>query len=203
MLVEIFYLLTILVRRAEASCVGNVADGSASLRYSFYDASQVLVVRTASIFSIELHVFHVLFGVLHSSYGTLDNLLRSGVELVADVALARTDARMYAFVLSIFQGFGSTIDVLLDRAGQGTNRGPRNSLTDFNHAIEVARTTDGETCLDNIHAKGFELLGDLNLLYSIELASRHLFAIAKCRVENKQFVTHISYLLELRVQRYE
>ena len=177
MLVEIFNLLTILVRRAEACRVGNVADGSTSLCDGFDDASQVLVVRTASIFSIELHVFHVLFGVLHGSHGTLDNLLGRGVELVADVALARTDARMYAFVLGILKSFGSTIYVLLYRAGQGTNRGPRNSLTDFNHAIEVARATDGETCLDNIHAKGFELFGNLNLLYRVELTSRHLFAV--------------------------
>ena len=195
-LVEVLYLLAVLVGSAEARRVGNVADGSSGLGDGFDDASQVLIVRAACIFGIELHVLDVALGVLHGSHGTLDDFLGRRVELVADVALARSDSGVDAFVLGILQGLGSAVDILLHGAGQSADGRPCDGLADFYHTIEVARARYGEASLDDVYAKCLKLLGNLNFLYCIELAAGHLLAVPQSRVENKQFVTHIFHLIE-------
>ena len=194
--VEVLYLLAVLVGSAEASRVGNVADGSSSLGDGIDDAGQVLVVRAACIFGIELHVLDVPLGVLHGTDGTLDDFLGRGVELVADVALARADACVDAFVLGVLQSLGSAVDILLHGAGQSADGRPCDGLADFYHTIEVARARDGEACLDDIYAKCLKLLGNLNFLYRIELTAGHLLAVPQSRVEDEQFVTHIFRLIE-------
>ena len=195
--VEVLYLLAVLVGRAEASRVGNVADRSASLRDGVDDASQVLIVRAASILGIELHVLDVALGVLHGCHGTLDDFLGRRVELVSDVALAGADTCVDALVLGVLQGISSAVDVLLHGSRQSTNRRPSHGLAYLNYTIEVAGTADWEASLDNIHAKRFELLGNLNLLYRIELTSWHLLAVAQRCVENKEFIQHVIYHLTI------
>ena len=190
-LVEILYLLVVLVGHAEARGVGDVAHGGASLRHGLDDTGQVFVVRTSGILGIELHVLHVALGILHGSHGTLDDFLRRGVELVADVALAGADARVDALVLGILQRLGGHVDVFLHGARQGTDGGPSHGLADFYHRIEVSRTGDGEAGLNDIHAKRLQLAGYLNLLHCVQLTTGHLLAIAKRSVENVQSVAHI------------
>ena len=72
--------------------------------------------------------------------------------------------------------------------------GPRHSLTDFYHTIEVARAADGKAGLDDIYAKCLKLLGHLNLLDSIELTAGHLLAIPQRRIEYKKLI-HISAII--------
>ena len=192
--VEVFYFFSVFVGRAEARRVGNVADRSASLRDGVDDASQVFVVRAASILCIELHILDVALGVLHGCHGTLDDFLGRRVELVSDVALAGADTCVDAFVLGVLQSLGSAVDVLLHGTRQGTDGGPRHGLADFYHTVEVTRAADREAGLNDVHAKSLELLGHLNFLDRIELAARHLLAVPQSRVEDKKLI-HISSII--------
>ena len=100
-LVEVLNLLAILVRSAETRCVRYVTYRSTSLRHSLYHASQILVVCSACILSIELYVLHILLGIFHSSHGTLYYLLRRAVKLILDVRRTGAYASVYALMLSV------------------------------------------------------------------------------------------------------
>ena len=130
-LIQILDFLKIFVGNTEACCVGDVTNCSTSLGNSIYDTCQILVVGTTGILGIELHILNILLGILNSSHGTLDNLFRSRVELIADVTLASTNTRMDTLVLGILQGIGSYVNILLNSTCQRTNGWPCYSLTDF------------------------------------------------------------------------
>ena len=192
MLIEILNLLAIFIGSAESSCVRNVADGGSSLADCINHACQILIVCTACILGIELHILHIALGIFHCCNGTFYNLLGIAVELISDMRRACTDSGMNTLALGIFQRISRHINVLLYGTGQRTNGGPCYRFGNFNYRVEVARTTYRESGFNHIHTQSFKLLSYLNLLYSIELASRHLFTIAQGGVKNKQSVTHIS-----------
>ena len=192
MLIEILNLLAIFIGSAETCCVRNVADGCSSLADCINHACQILIVCTACILGIELHILHITLGIFHGSHGTFYNLLGIAVELISDVRRACTDSGMNTLAFGILQSISRHINVLLYGTGKRTNGGPCYRFGNFNYRVEVARTTYRESGFNHIHTQGFKLLGYLNLLYCIELASRHLFTIAQGGVKNKQSVTHIS-----------
>ncbi len=139
MVIQVLYLLLILPRDSESCGVGYIADRCASLCDCLYHSRKVFVVSTSGIFRIELHVFHVLLRVLHRRHGTLYYLLPVGLELVENVAVTRTDTRMYSLVLGILQSLGSTVDVLFDCSCQGTDYRPRHGFTYLYDRVEVSR----------------------------------------------------------------
>jgi hypothetical protein len=136
---QILDLGTILIRQAIAGGVRNVNYGSTCLDDSLYHASQILIVGTASVLSVELHILNILLGILDSSHGTLDDLLAVGIELIFDMAIAGTDTRMNSLMLSILQRLGSTVDILFHRTGQRTDGRPCYSLGNLYYGIEVTR----------------------------------------------------------------
>lgn len=191
MLIEILYLLVILVRYAEACGVGDVADSGSGLCHGIDDTSEILVVGASRILCIELYVFDIAFRIFHSSHRPFDNFLGSGVELISYVAFRCTNACMYALVLGILQRLCSNVNIFLHGACQCAYRGPCHSFADLDDTIEVARAGDRESGFDDIHAERLELLGNLNLLYGVQLASRHLLAVAQRSVKNIQSITHV------------
>ena len=136
---QILDLGTILIWQAIAGGVRNVNYGSTCLDDSLYHASQILIVGTTSVLSVELHILNILLGILDSSHGTLDDLLAVGIELIFDMAIAGTDTRMNSLMLSILQRLGSTVDILFHRTGQRTDSRPCYSLGNLYYGIEVTR----------------------------------------------------------------
>ena len=136
---QILDLGTIFIRQAIAGGVRNVNYGSTCLDDSLYHASQILIVGTTSVLSVELHILNILLGILDSSHGTLDDLLAVGIELIFDMAIAGTDTRMNSLMLSILQRLGSTVDILFHRTGQRTDGRPCYSLGNLYYGIEVTR----------------------------------------------------------------
>ena len=186
MLHQVLNFLTVFVRKTIARGVWNVANRSTSFHNSIDDACQIFVVSTTCVLCIEFHILHVTLRIFHSSSGTLNDFLTCGIELILDVRIARTDTRMDALMLGIFQGIGSHVDVLLHGTCQGTNRWPCHCFRNLYHRIEIAWRRNWETGLDDIHTQHFQLLCHLYLLNSIQLAAWHLFTISQCGVENKQ-----------------
>ena len=174
-----------------AGGVRDIHHGGTGLDDGLHHPGQVFVVGASSILGIELHIVYITACILHGSHSPLDNLLAVAVELVLDVCIARSDASVYALALGIFQRFGSHVDILLHGSCQGADGGPGYGLGNLDHRVEISRTGDGESCLDDIDAKLFKLLGHLNFLHGVQLASWHLFTVSQCRVKNKKSVTHI------------
>ena len=175
----------IFVRHAETRCVWDVTNGSTSLTYSIDHTSQILVVSTTCILGIELYIVNKATCILHCCDSTLDDFLTVAVEFVLDVRITRTDTGMNTLTLRILQGLNSHIDIFLDGTGQCTDCWPCHSLRDFDNRVVVAWTGYRESCLNDIDSQHLQLLGNLNLLYRVELATRYLFAITQCCVKNK------------------
>ena len=185
MLHQIVYLRAILRRQAISGRIWDIHYRSPRLDDRFHHTRQIFIIRTSRIFGVKLHILHKAAGIFHSSHRTFYNLLASGIELILDVRVGSTDTRMDTFVLGKSQGFRRHINILLYGACQRTNRGPCHSFWYFNHRIEVARTRNGKSRFNYIHAQRFQLFGHLNLFHCIQLASRNLLTIAERCVENK------------------
>ena len=98
---QIFYLLTIFTRQTIARRVGDVDHRGSCLDDGFHDAGKIFVVGAASILSIKLHIFHIALGVFDGGYGTLDDFLAGGIELIFYMAVRRSDASVYALMFGI------------------------------------------------------------------------------------------------------
>ena len=186
MLHQVLDLLIILLRQTIARRIGNVHNGGTRLDDGLNHLSQVLIVGTACVLTVELHVVDIALGILRGSHSPLDNLLASRVELVHNVLIAGADTSVNAFVLGILQGVERHVDVALYGSRQRADGGPRHCLRDFNHGVKVTRTRNGKSCFNHVDAQLLKCLGHLNFLNGVQLTSGHLFTVAQRRVENKQ-----------------
>ena len=185
MLHQILDFLTIFLRQAITRRIRDVHHGGTGLDHGLHHAGQVFIVRASRIFGIELHILHITLGILHGSHGTFNDFLTVRIEFVFNMRVGSTDAGVNTFVFGFAQGIGCHVDVLLHRTGQRTYRGPRHSLGNFYHRIKIARTGDGETCLNHIHAQSFQLLGHLDFLHRVQLTPGNLFTVPQCSVKDK------------------
>ena len=190
MLLQILDLLEILLWQAVARGIRDIHHRGPSLDHGLHHLCQILIVRTACILAVELHIVNKALGILRSSHGPLENLLTGGVEFVLNVLVRGADTRVDTLVLGILQRIEGHVDIFLYGTCQRTDHGPCHGLRDLNHRVEITRTRNGESCFDHVHAQLLQRLGHLNLLYGVQLTSWHLFAVTQCCVENKQSVIH-------------
>ena len=185
MLFQVLYLLVVLLRKTVARGVGNVHHGGSGLDDRLHHPCQILIVRTARILAVELHIVYKPLGIFHGRHAPLDHFLTGRVKLILNVIVARAQSCVYAFPFGILQRLHRHVDVLLHRACQRTNGGPRHSLRNLNHRMEIAGTRNGKSCLYHIDAQLLQSLGHLYFLDGVQLASWHLLAVTQGRVENK------------------
>ena len=133
MLHEILDFVTIFIRQTITCSIRNVHYSSTRLDNSLNDTSQILIIGTACILSIELYVLNILFSILDSSYSTFDDFLAGRIELILDMTVAGTDTGMDSLMLGILQSLSSTINIFFYGTGKCTNSRPGYSLRDFYH----------------------------------------------------------------------
>ncbi len=97
-----FNFLSVLPRQTVTSCVRYIYNGSACFNNRFDHTCQIYIVGTTSIFAIELHIFHILFGMFYSSNCTFQNFVLCRVKFVFDVEFRSSNSGMNAFVFGIF-----------------------------------------------------------------------------------------------------
>ena len=85
MLIEVLDFLMIFVWHTETRCIRDVTNRRTSLGHRINHTCQILIVCATSILCIELHVLHVLLGILYCSHSTFDDFFWSRIELVLDV----------------------------------------------------------------------------------------------------------------------
>ena len=124
MVAQILDLSAILSWKAVAGGVGNIDNCGTGLHNCLDHTGQILVLRTACILGIELHIIHKTTGILHSCHSTLDDLFTIAVELVLDVGVGGADTRMDTLALGVFQGFHRHVNVFLDSTCQSADGGP-------------------------------------------------------------------------------
>ena len=127
-LLEILYLVAIFRRQAVARGVGNVDHRGSGLYHGLNHSGEILVFGAPCILGIELHVLHILLGILHSGHSTLYYLLAVAVKLVFDVRVACAYTRVYALVLGILQSLCSHVYVFFHRTCECADGGPRHGL---------------------------------------------------------------------------
>ena len=182
---KIFNLCAIIGWQTIACGIGNIYHGCPCFDNRLYNLSKILIISTTGILGIKLYVLDIAFGIFHSCHGALKDLFASAVKLIFDVTVACSDTCMYALVLGILQRIGRNINILLHGTCQGAYRWPCYSLANLYDRVEIARTGNGKSCLNNIYAQLLQLFGHLNLLHGVELTAWHLFTITKRGVKNK------------------
>ena len=108
--------------------------------------------------------------------------------LYVDVGAA--DAGVDAFAFGKFERFDGGVDVFFDGSSERADYGCCNGFRDLYNRLEVARGGDRKACLDHVYAEGFQLVGDLDFFYGVELAARGLLAVAEGGVEDLYSVAH-------------
>ena len=190
MVAEILYLRAVFAWKTISCRVGDVDDSRSGLDHSLNDTCKVFVFRPSGIFRIELHVFHIFFSILHCCDRPFEDILTVRIELVPDMVVGRADSRVDSLQPGEVQGIGRGIYILLDSPGQCANGGFRHYLRDFHDGFEITGTRNRETALDDIHLHGFQLLGQFDLLYSVQLTARDLFAVPQRSVKDIKFLIH-------------
>ena len=185
---KILDLSRILGRKAVASRVRNIHDRGPGLDGRLDHSGKVLIVRTPGVLGVELHILNIFLGIFNCSDGPLKNLLPGGIELVLYVGVGSSDSRVYPLVFGVFKRFRCHIDVSLHRACQSADRRPGDGLGNLHDRIEIPRTGNRETRLNDIYSQLFKSLCHLDFLHSVELAPRHLLAITQSGVKNEYSV---------------
>ena len=123
---------TVLFRQRITRGIRDVDHRSASSDDRFDHFCKEFIVGTTRIFAVEFDIFNVLLGVFRGVHRALENGLGRGAQLIEDVAVRNTDARMDARA--------RTIDVLLHGARERTDdRLIAYFGRDLLHALEIAR----------------------------------------------------------------
>jgi len=185
MIHQIFDFRPIFVRQAITGRIRDIDNCRASFDDRLYHTCQIFVVSTSGIFAIKFDVFHISLGIFGSSDSPFQNIFLIRIELIPDMIIGRSNTCMDTSVLCIFQCFGSHINIFFHRTGKRTDCRPRYGFRYFNNAIEISRTRYGETGFYHVYSQFFQSFGYLNLFNTIQLATRHLFTVTQCRVENK------------------
>ena len=195
MLHQVSDLGSVFLRETVACRVGNIHHCGSGLDYGLDHPGQVLVVGSSGILSVELDILNASLRILDGADCPFENILPVGFELVPDVGVGSPDSGVDSLVLCVLQGIGSCVDVLFHGSGQSADGRPGDSFRNLDHGVEVSGAGDREASLDGIHAEGFESFCELNLLDSVELASRYLLTVSEGGVEKEDFVLVHCYLL--------
>ncbi len=127
----------------------------------------------SGILGVELDVFHEGPRELHGRDRTLDGLVATDAQLVAQVTLAHADAGVDSRPLRRLERVGSGLDVLRDGARQPAHDARIADLVaDAPHAFEVSGTRDRKARLDDVDAQPHELPGDIELLVGVHAGAR-------------------------------
>ena len=164
---QIFDFCPIFVRQAITGRIWDIDNSCTGFNDRFYHTCQIFVVRTSGIFTIELDVFHVSFGILSCGNSSFQNLFLVRVELILDMIIRRSDTRMNTSMLRIFQCIGCHINIFFHRTGKRTDCRPCYGFRYFNNTIEIARTRYGETSFYHVYSQFFQCFGYLNLFNTV------------------------------------
>ena len=174
----------VLVRHRVADGVRDVDRGRALLDRGRQHLGRELDVGAGGVHRAELDVLDERAGVRDRRAGLAQHVLARGLQLVADVDVARGDERVHARALGVAHGLGGALDVGGVCARQAGDHRPVHLPRDRAYRLEVTRRRDRESSLDHVHAEPRELLRDLQLLGRVQRDARRLLAVSQRRVED-------------------
>ena len=156
---------------------------------------QKFPVGAGGVLGGELDIVAVALGIAHHFVDIGDHLLTGHFQLVLHVDVAGGQKYVDAGVLGALHCVPGGVDVPLGGTGQAGHGAVIDSLRDGLYAAEIFRRGDGKAGLDDIHAKGVQLPGHVQLFGQVHAAAGGLLAVAECCVENFDFF-HVKYLLD-------
>src|SRR3954467_3929108 len=106
------------------------------------------------------------------------------------VDVAGGEENMNAGFIGVFEGFGTSVDVLSNRPCQ-----PRNGRCAYlrrytAYRFEIAFGSNGESRFQNIDIETFQLPRHLQLVFDVHAEPGSLFTVTQCRIENDYLVIH-------------
>ena len=175
-------------RRGVADGIRDVDRGGPGSNRRLDHLIHELRIGAAGVLAGELDVFHEGAGVGHQVAGDAQHLSATLAELVLEVDVARGNKGVDAAIGGRRHRIGAGLDVALGRPGQATDHrsiGRTHTGGDALHRIEVTRTRERKTRLDDVDAKPGQLLGDRQLLLQVEAGPRGLLPITQGGVEDQ------------------
>ncbi len=126
--------------------------------------------------------------MLYCGYALLEYFIVCRSQLGQNVEVRYTNAGMDPFSPRVFQRIGGYFYVFFFGSREATNYRFFYGLRYFDDRVEVSRAADGKASFDNINAQGLQRFGNLDFFFSIQLATRHLLAVAQGSVKNMYFL---------------
>ena len=153
---QIFDFGAVLVGQTVTGCVGNVHHCGAGCDDGFDYAGQILRLCSSGVFCVKLHVLDILFGIAHGLHGGLDYFLGSRAQLVVNVLVRDAYSGVYAFVFGQTQSVRRHVYIFFHRTRECAYGRSGYGFRNFAHRVEVARTRNRKSRLNNIDAEAFE-----------------------------------------------
>ncbi len=94
---------------------------------------------------------------------------------------------------------GGYFDVFFNGPAEAANGGVFYGAGHLLHRLKIAGAGNGKTCLDDVHAEGFEGVRDFNFLRGVEFTTGHLLSVAEGSVENVNGYGHDLAVVCLRM----
>ena len=182
-------------RHGVAHGVRDVHRRRAGIDHGLADLGQELRLRPRSVFRTELDVLAELLRVIHAPDGLLDDLVLGFLQL--ELPMDRRRGQEYVDPRPVpgrRDGVGTTLDVLGDAPCQPGDPRPLDRPGDRLHRLEVARRSDREARLDNVHVQPRQLSCDLHFFLQAHAGARTLLAVSQRRVEDDHPVLLVTFL---------
>src|SRR5688500_9751487 len=131
-------LFSVLMRQAITRSIGNIDCGGASPDHRFYYTRQEIVVGTAGVFCIKLHIVYKIPGPFYTLNSSFQNFFAGGLEFSFDMKIGCADAGMNTRAPGSFQCVGGHFYIFLHGAAQSADCCVFDCFTDIAYTLEIA-----------------------------------------------------------------
>ncbi len=173
--------------------VGDIYGGGTGSDDGLHHLEQVLRIGASSIHGGELNIAAIALGSFHHGYGQLHDLFPVLPQLVHDVYIRGGEEHVNPGRFSDLNRFPRLVHVVGMGSGQRANHRSPDLSGNVADCLEIAGGTGGETGLDNIDPKLFQLFGDLHLFFDGHPNARRLLAIAEGGIQKLNSISHDNF----------
>ena len=179
---QVFENGTVLRWCRETDCIRNVDIASTSIDCSLYDLQEEIQFCPGSIFWREFHNLKFWASVRNVLFDRFKDFFLGLVEFKLPVNRTGCDKDVNLWILSILQGFITSINIWFDRTSQTCHGCLGQDLGNLLNSREGIRTSCRKTCFNSRNTPFFQLFSNGNFFFDREINSWSLFTVPKAGI---------------------
>ena len=208
---NVFYQYAELVWYRIAGGIRNIQNGRTGIDNGLEYPIEILRVRSAGIFRVELNLVGILQCVFHRFGRHLNYMvffLFNGLSVLViaefpdDMDIGYTKAGMDTISLGRRYGLAARIDIRRDCPRKPADDRPIYLGRNERNSLKVLRRRDRKPGLYNINAQPGQLSCDFQLFTNTEPAAGGLFAIPQSRIEDHYFFISRHFISPVLFERW-